>query len=219
MTTPAARPAPDLRLIVITDRGQAGTRSLYNVISAALEGGAPAVQLRDKNATARQLYAQAIELLPLVRASGALLFINDRVDVAIAAGADGAHVGPGDLPLEAARRITPPGFLLGFSTDDPALARQAAAAGADYIGCGAVFGTRSKPEVGDERIGTARLAEVAGEAGIPVVGIGGIHADNVAQVAAAGAAGVAVIGAVMAASDPADAVRSLLTAFGRLGGP
>ncbi|MEO5510894.1 MAG: thiamine phosphate synthase, partial [Longimicrobiales bacterium] len=180
---------------------------------SALEGGAPAIQLRDKSASARQLFEQAAELLPLTRRHGALLFINDRVDVAISVGADGAHLGPGDLPLAAARRIAPAGFLLGFSTDDPEQARAAAAAGASYIGCGAVFGTTSKEEVGDERIGTGRLDEVAGSVSIPVIGIGGIGPGNVREIADTRAAGAAVIGAVMAASDPAAAVTALLAPF------
>ncbi len=206
---------PDLRLIVVTDRALAGTTSVYDVLSAALHAGAPAVQLRDKNATARELFEQATTLLPLIRSHNALLFINDRVDVALAVGADGGHVGPGDLPLEAAKRIVPPGFLLGFSTDDPARAAAAEAEGADYIGCGAVFGTTSKAEVGDERIGTARLDKVARAVRIPVIGIGGVSVSNVAEVAATQAAGVAVIGAVMASSDPAAAVVALLAPFVR----
>jgi thiamine-phosphate pyrophosphorylase len=205
--------SPDLRLIVITDVGAAGGRSLDAVISAALVAGAPAIQLRDKTASARELHASAVRLLPLVHAHGAKLLINDRLDVALAAGADGVHIGPGDIPLEAARQIAPAGFLIGVSTDDPAAARAAEAAGADYIGCGAVFGTTSKPELGGERIGTDRLDSVARAVRIPVVGIGGITGDNVAEVAATAAAGVAVIGAVMATADPERATRTLLAAF------
>ncbi|HSH45058.1 MAG TPA: thiamine phosphate synthase, partial [Longimicrobiales bacterium] len=162
------------------------------------------------------------------------LFINDRLDVALAADADGVHLGPDDLPVRAAReavdrargqqvgtRRATPGqhgraarrFLIGYSTDDPDTARQAAADGADYIGCGAVFGTTSKAEVGDERIGPQRLARVAAAVDIPVVGIGGITPANVPEVAATGAAGAAVIGAVMKAPDVEDAVRRLLGAF------
>ena len=202
----------DPRLLVITDRELALPRSVYDVVGAALEGGARCVQLRDKHATARELYEQAEQLLPLTRRYGAMLFINDRIDVAIAIGADGAHVGPGDLPLVAARRIAPPSFLLGFSTDDPFTARRAEADGADYIGCGAVFGTTSK-NVGEERIGTSRLDEVAGAVRIPVIGIGGIGIGNIAEVAATRASGAAVIGAIMTAADPESAAREMISHF------
>ena len=183
------------------------------VVQAALQAGAPAIQLRDKSATARGLAEQAAALLPHIHASGALLFINDRLDVAMATGADGVHLGPHDVPVDAARRIAPVGMLIGYSTDSPERARQAEAAGADYVGCGAVFGTTTKLDVGDEHIGTARLDDVARSVAIPVIGIGGISADNVDQVAATAASGVAVAGAVMAAADPGAVVRHLLDAF------
>jgi thiamine-phosphate diphosphorylase len=203
----------DLRLIVITDSGIAGARGVLRTVEAALAAGAPAIQLRDKTATARELLASADALLPIVRAHGARLFVNDRIDVALMAGADGVHLGPDDLPVAAARRIAPADFLIGYSTDDPAAARAAAAAGADYIGCGAVFGTRTKADAADERIGTARLDDVARAVTIPVVAIGGIDAGNIAEVAHTAAAGAAVVSAVMAAADPATAVRALLDAW------
>ncbi|HEX6694273.1 MAG TPA: thiamine phosphate synthase [Longimicrobiales bacterium] len=200
----------DLRLIIITDERLAAPRAVRAVVEAALEGGAPAIQLRNKTATARTLYDSALDLLPIVRAHGALLFINDRLDVALAARTDGVHLGPGDMPVAAARSIAPRDFLIGFSTDDPDTARAAERAGASYIGCGAVFGTTSKAEVGDERIGTERLAQVAQSVRIPVIAIGGIHESNIHETATAGARGAAVIGAVMKAEDPAAAVRALL---------
>lgn len=208
----------DLRLIVITDAALAGPRTAIAVVASALEAGAPAIQLRDKSATARELLAQAEALLPVVREHGALLFINDRMDVALIAGADGVHLGPDDLPVAAARRVAPPGFLIGHSTDDPRAAQAAERAGADYIGCGAVFGTSTKKEVGDERIGTARLDQVARAVRIPVVGIGGITLENVGRVGATAARGIAVVGAVMAAPDPAAATRELLEGFDRVHG-
>jgi thiamine-phosphate pyrophosphorylase len=203
----------DPRLLVITDRHLAQPRNVYDVVASALRGGARAVQLRDKDATARELYEQAVMLLHLVNEHDATLFINDRLDIALAAGADGVHLGPNDLSVADARRVAPPSFLVGFSTDDPAVAREAERQGASYIGCGAVFGTTTKKEVGDERIGTGRLGEVARSVSIPVIGIGGINLSNVVEVAATGAAGAAVIGAVMQAEDPESAARALLSAF------
>lgn len=206
------RGRPDLRLIVITDVSLAAPRSVTDVVTRALDAGAPAIQLRMKAASAREQLGVARELRRLTRDAGALLFLNDRLDVALAAGADGVHLGPDDVPVAAARAVVPPGFLIGCSTDDPDAARRAEADGADYVGCGAVFGTTSK-RVDGERIGTDRLDHVARAVDIPVVGIGGITPDNAAEVAATAAAGVAVIGAVMAAADPATAVRRLLEPF------
>ena len=204
----------NLELIVITDAEAAQPRSVIDVVRQALAAGAPAVQLRDKTATPRALYEQALALRLLTREFDALLFINDRLDVALAAGADGAHLGPADMPLRAARKAAPAPFLLGWSTDDPEEARRAEIAGADYIGAGAVFGTTSK-DVGGQQIGAQRLARVVESVRIPVVGIGGIDATNVAEVARAGAAGAAVIRAVMSAPDPAAAVSALLLPFQR----
>lgn len=201
-----------LRLVVLTDPVLAGPRSLESVVSEALAGGAGSIQLRDKSASARELYGQAQALLELTRRSGALLFVNDRVDVAVAAGADGVHLGPDDLSVGAARAWAPEGFLIGYSTDEPAAARAAASAGADYIGCGAVFGTTSK-DVGGEAIGTERLVEVVRSVAIPVVAIGGIDTNNVVEVAKTGVAGVAVLSAIMAAPDPKGATRALLDAM------
>lgn len=201
----------DLRLIVITDRRLAAPRAVDDVVLAALEAGAPAIQLRDKHATARELLEQAIRLRALTARFGALLFVNDRLDVALAAGADGVHLGPDDIPVAAARRAAPRPFLIGFSTDDPVEAARAVAAGADYIGCGAVFGTSSKADVASERIGPEGVAAVARAVDVPVVAIGGISTENVHQLADTGAAGVAVIGAVMSAADPGQATRVLIS--------
>lgn len=190
---------------------------MREVVHAALGAGAPAIQLRMKGASARELYREGQELRELTSNAGALLFINDRLDVALAVDADGVHLGPADLPIAAARRAAQnahrPDLLIGASTDDPARARALIEAGADYIGCGAVFGTRSKAGIGDERIGTDRLRQVIDAVPCPVVGIGGITPENVAEVAATGAAGAAIISAIMSAPDPAAATRTLLEAF------
>jgi thiamine-phosphate pyrophosphorylase len=198
-----------LRLIVVTDPDCGGGRTVVDVVRAALRGGAPAIQLRMKDAAAREMTEIARALLAETRAAGALLFINDRVDVALAAGADGAHVGQDDLPAAAARRVAPPGFLIGVSAETAELARRAQADGADYVGVGPVYATGSKADAGDA-VGVERIAEVAEAVRIPVIGIGGITTENAPAVLQAGAAGVAVISAVMRADDPAAAVRALL---------
>jgi thiamine-phosphate pyrophosphorylase len=207
-----------LRLIVITDSGLAAPRSVEWVVEESLRAGARAVQLREKRASARELLEKAHALRSLTRDWGALLFLNDRFDVALAAGADGVHLGPDDLPVRAVRGVAPPGFLIGHSTDIPEVARRAASDGADYIGCGAVFPTSTKAEAGTE-IGVAGLARVAEAVDIPVVGIGGITSGGARRIAEdSGAAGVAVISAVMGVQDPGEAVRALLGPFqGRSG--
>jgi thiamine-phosphate pyrophosphorylase len=210
---------PDLRLIVITDSRHAGSRDIVDTVRAALAGGAPAIQLRDKDATPRQLVELARTLLALTRAAHALLFVNDRLDVALAGGADGVHLGPDDIPLSAARSLAPAPFLIGCSADDPAHALSLEREGASYIGCGAVFGTATK-DVGGERIGIARLEEVVRAVAIPVIAIGGVNATNIGEIARTGAAGAAVVSAVMAAPQPGAATAELLRGLeaGRLGG-
>jgi len=200
------------RLIVITDRALAAPRPLRDVVQLALQGGARFIQVRDKTATPRELHAQAAGLLPLVHGSGGIFLVNDRIDVALAVGADGVHLGPDDLPVAAARRIAPPEFIIGASTDDPQRARQLETDGASYLGCGAVFGTASK-DVGGERIGPERITELALAVRIPVVAIGGITPDNVALLGGTGAAGIAVLSAVMSSANPDQVVQQLLRRF------
>jgi thiamine-phosphate pyrophosphorylase len=202
--------AERLRLIVVTD-ADCGGRDLVDVVRAALRGGAPAIQLRMKDGAARDMVEMAQALLAETRLAGALLFVNDRVDVAVIAGADGAHVGQDDLPVSAARRVSAPGFLLGVSAESVELALQAEVEGADYVGVGPVYVTGSKADAG-EPIGLGRIAEVAAAVKIPVVGIGGIAVGNARAVVESGAAGVAVISAVMRADDPESATRELLRA-------
>lgn len=205
--------AEALQLIVITDRRMADPRRIEDVVEASLGAGAKAIQLRDKDASARQLLDTARTLRELTAGWGALLFINDRLDVALAAEADGVHLGPDDLPVALARTAAPASFLIGHSTDIPEVARKAVADGADYIGCGAVFSTDSKKDAG-EVIGIPGLARVAESVEVPVVGIGGVTPPRAARIAAdTTAAGVAVIGAVMAAPEPAQVVRALLEPF------
>lgn len=200
--------AERLRLIVVTDP-ECGGRPLMDVVRAALQGGAPAIQLRMKDIDARPMADTVRALLAETRRAGALLFINDRVDVALAVGADGAHVGQSDLAAADVRRISPPGFLIGVSAESAALALAAQADGADYVGGGPVYATGSKADAGPP-VGTERIGAIATAVRIPVVGIGGITVQNAGAVVRAGAAGVAVISAVMQASDPEAATRALL---------
>lgn len=202
-----------LRLMVITDRALAGERGWLAVVDAALAAGATAVQLRDKRATSAELLEMARELRPLAERREALFLVNDRFDIALAAGAHGVHLGDDDLPVAEVRRVVPRDFVIGRSADTETDARAAERDGADYLGVGSVFGTHTKQEVIGEVIGTDQLARVAKAVSIPIVAIGGVTAANAAQVAAAGAAGIAVVSAVMAAPDPAAATRTLLESW------
>ena len=197
-----------LRLMVITHPRPHCGRSLEVVVAEVVAAGAGAIQLRDKEAPPRALLGLARRLRAITARHGALLIVNDRLDIALAAGADGVHLGPDDVPVAAARRVVPDGFLLGHSTDDPAIARRAEADGADYLGCGTVFPTTSKADAGAV-IGAGGLAAVARAVRIPALAIGGVTAGRVPLLDGSGAGGVAVISAVMAADRPADATRRL----------
>ena len=157
--------------------------------------------------------------MPVVRSAGALFIVNDRLDVALAAGADGVHLGPDDLPVKDVRRVADARsgvadtFIVGYSTDTTDEAARAEAEGADYLGVGAVYATANKSDAGDV-IGLKGLRHVVKAVSIPVVAIGGITPERAPAVAKTGACGSATIGAVMSAAEPAEAVRELLLPFG-----
>jgi len=178
------------------------------------------LQLRAKAAGARALESAARLLVPLCRAAGVPFCVNDRLDVALAVGADVVHLGQDDLPLADAQRVRAaagrPDLLIGFSTHNPAQALAAAGAGADYIGFGPVFGTRSKANP-DPTVGLAALGDVCRAVSVPVVAIGGITLDAVPSVARAGASAAALIAAIDAAPDPSAAGRAVAAAFARPG--
>ena len=213
-------------MTVITDEVLARPRALSDVVREALAAGAPTIQLRLKSASARELLEAAQTLMPIVRSAGALFIVNDRLDVALAAGADGVHVGPDDPPVKDVRRVADARavdvdaragvadtFIVGYSTDTTDEAARAEAEGADYLGVGAVYATANKSDAGDV-IGLEGLRRVVKAVSIPVVAIGGITPERAPAVAKAGACGSAAIGAVMSAAEPAEAVRELLLPFG-----
>ena len=213
MTTFALRSAPafdpkTVRLIAITDSLRDGPRGLALRAAAAVAGGATMLQLRLKEESARSLVeiARTIQVM----APDVPLVINDRADVALAAGAAGVHVGVDDLSPALLRRVVPPGFIIGASVGgEDEVAR---AAGADYVGIGPVFVTGSKADAG-AAIGPDRFGELARRCGVPAVAIGGITSERVAPVLAAGAAGVAVISALFGAPDPTVAARAIRDAL------
>lgn len=193
-----------LGVVVVTSADLAG-RGHLDVASAALEGGATALQLRAPELDDEALLPLAADLAARCREAGVLFVVNDRVDVALESGADGAHVGQDDDPARARHRLGPD-RLLGISIGSAAEAVTAQADGADYLGV-TVWATATKPEA--HPCGLEGVREVADATTLPVVGIGGITPENAARVLEAGAAGVAVISAVAAAVDPVEAVREL----------
>jgi thiamine-phosphate pyrophosphorylase len=197
-----------LRLIAITDHIRDGQTGLIARASAAAHGGATCIQLRLKDVSARDLVGVAREL---VRAVGVPVIVNDRADVAIAAGAAGVHLGADDVPPAAIRRIVTSEFIIGVSVGNDA--EVANAAGADYAGIGPFFATASKGDAG-KPIGAGGFAHLAAATGLPAVAVGGVTAENAAETIAAGAAGIAVIAGVFGSSDPAAAARRLRSAIG-----
>ena len=198
-----------IELYVILDEDLLGPSRLERALEGAMLGGADAIQLRAKHLSRRAYYETASDLLSMTRHHGIPMFINDYLDVAIALGADGIHLGQNDLPCIAAKRIAPPGMLVGISTHSVAEAQKAASDGADYVAIGSVFPTSTKQNP-EAIIGTAMVSEVSSVVGDkPLIAIGGIGAANVGDVIRAGADAVAVASAVVAADDPRAAAREL----------
>jgi thiamine-phosphate pyrophosphorylase len=194
------------RLHVLTDR--------LDIATAALAAGAPTVQVRCKRRTDAELYELVGRVVEAARPFGATVLVNDRVDVALATGADGVHLGEHDLPLPVARRLLGPDLLLGGTARDPETAQVHQRAGADYLGVGPTFATASKDGL-PAPLGVPRVGEVAAAVDIPVIAIAGIDEARVPTLLDAGVHGVAVIGAIASAPDPFEATERLLRALDR----
>ncbi|WNV75215.1 thiamine phosphate synthase [Geodermatophilus sp. DSM 44513] len=198
-------------LHVLTDAREG--RDALAVVSAAVAAGARIVQVRVKFCPDRALYDFAARVVEVCRRRGATCLVNDRVDIALAVGAAGTHLGAGDLPVAAARSVAGPAHLLGGTARTAAAATELVAAGADYLGVGPAFSTATKPGLPDP-LGVDGVAAVAEAVAVPVIAIGGITADRIPALLTAGAAGVAVVSAVSDAPDPGLATRALLAALG-----
>jgi thiamine-phosphate pyrophosphorylase len=210
------RPKLVLGVYVVTAAGLVPGRGHAEVAIGAIEGGANAVQLRAPGHRDEELLPLAQELADRCGERGVLFIVDDRVELAMACGAAGVHLGQGD-PWPEARERLGPDLVLGVTVEDTEQASAAEAAGADYLGV-TVFATRTKPEAAPG--GLERVRRISGATRLPVVGIGGINASNARQVLDAGAAGIAVVSAVAAAPDPAAATRALVAAVrGTTGAP
>jgi len=203
----------ELDTYLVTDAGLSAGRSTVDVVEAAIAGGVDVVQLREKGTTARSRYELGQELRELTAEADVPLIVNDRIDLAQAIGADGVHLGDDDLPVAVARDQLGEDAIIGRSVSTVAGAREAAGAGADYFGVGAIFGTSSKDiDPGESEIGLDRVRAIDEAVDVPFVGIGGVTAENATDVVAAGADGVAVISAITGADDPEEATRALTEA-------
>ncbi|HYD76558.1 thiamine phosphate synthase [Ramlibacter sp.] len=197
-----------LRLYLVTDRRFCGDRSLEAVVAAAVQGGASCVQLREKDTDTREFVALALALKRLLAPRGIPLVINDRIDVALACGADGVHLGQSDMPPDLARRLLPPHVFIGWSVETPDDVVRSAGLPVDYLGVSPVFDTPTKTDT-RTAWGLEGLRRVRLMTPLPLVAIGGIHAGNAAQVLRAGADGLAVVSALCAAEDPCAAAQAL----------
>ena len=186
-------------LYAVTDRAWVGRQSLYEQVECALKGGATCVQVREKKLGDEDFLEEAKQIAALCKRYGVPLFINDNVDVAIACGAEGVHVGQEDMAAADVRAKVGPDMLLGVSAHSVEEARLAVAHGADYLGVGAAFSTHTKTDV--DVLPKGELKKICDAVDVPVVAIGGIHKDNILQLKGSGADGVALVSAIFGAED------------------
>jgi thiamine-phosphate pyrophosphorylase len=195
-------------LYVVTDETVSGGRSHVEIARLAVAGGANVIQLRDKSRSCSDLVGIGREIGVITRAAGAGFIVNDRLDVALQCGADGVHLGQGDIACGVARQIAPPGFVIGVSVGSVAEAQEADEDGADYVALSPVFDTDSKHDAGPGH-GLSLLREIRDGVRIPVIAIGGIGKENAGYVIDAGGDGVAVISSVVGAPDIKEAARTM----------
>lgn len=206
----------DLSLYLVTDHVMCASLGLERVVAEAVAGGVTMVQLRDDDTPVAELIELARRVRSLLEPSGVPLIVNNRLDVTLAAGADGAHVGQGDVHAAEARRRLGPDAILGLSITDPAQLARVDPSLVDYLGVGPVFATATKADAAPA-MGLEGLAAVSTATSLPIVAIGGIDHVNAGAVSRAGAAGVAVVSAICAAPDPRHAAAMLAGAVRRRG--
>ena len=197
-----------LRLYLVTDQPSLKGRSLVDVVQAAVRGGVTCVQLREKHASSRDFYAQAVALMNLLAPLNIPLIINDRLDIALACGAQGVHLGQSDLPVQAARKLLPPEVFIGWSVESMEDVELSATLPLDYLGVSPVFATPTKTDTATPW-GLEGLRRIRAATELPLVAIGGIHLGNAASVMQAGADSLAVVSAICSADDPLAASRQL----------
>lgn len=198
-----------LRLYLVTDRGLAGDRDIEEIVRRSVEGGATMVQLREKSIDTREFIELALRLKALLKPYGVPLIINDRVDVTLAADADGVHIGQSDMPYDMARRLLGPDRIIGLSVENFGQIAEANALDVDYIGISPVFATPTKTDTAAP-FGLEGLRKAVELSVHPTVAIGGMNASTAAEVISTGTDGIAVVSAIVCADDPCTASRRLL---------
>jgi thiamine-phosphate pyrophosphorylase len=206
----------DYSLYLVTDRGLSRGRSNLEIITAAVNGGATVVQLREKHASTREFLNEALAVKQFCDDHKVTFIINDRIDIALAVDADGVHVGQDDMPIEYARRILGENKIIGVSAFDQKEAVEAEKTGADYVGVSPIFTTPTKPEL-DKGVGLKGLARIRQAVKIPLVAIGGLGPSNAYDVTMAGADGIAVVSAIVSADDPKAAAHAIKLEVNRAG--
>jgi len=205
------KPEIDYTLYLCTDRRIMTTDKIEDSVELAIRGGCSVVQLREKKCPSKEFYEIAMSVKEVTDAYEIPLLINDRVDIALAVGADGVHLGQKDLPIQVARELLGPDRIIGATANTVELAVKAMKSGADYLGVGDVFGTLTKS--GTKHITLDELKEIRQAVQIPVVAIGGVNADNIALLKPAGVDGAAVISAVVGQKDITAAAEKLILNF------
>ncbi|MEZ4523144.1 MAG: thiamine phosphate synthase [Thermomicrobiales bacterium] len=201
-----------LACYLVTDPAVESVERLVEIVGRAIEGGVTTVQLRSKGWLDRQALDAARRLRIVCSEQDVMFLVNDRIDIALASGADGVHLGVDDLPVEAARSILGPDAIIGYSPETEEDRERAVRDGASYLGVGPVFGTTTKADAGPA-LGLPAFRQVVRSVDIPVIGIGGIDRSNARSVRAAGAVGVAVVSSVFFADHPATAAREIVEAM------
>lgn len=202
-----------LKLYLVCGEGETAD-SLFAKAAAAMDGGVTAVQLRVKSWPARDFLAAASALADMAKRRNALFIVNDRIDVALACGADGVHLGQEDIPVGAARRMVPENFIIGASVNTNEQAAIARGQGADYLGCGSVFATATKNDA--LVIGPEGVRKALDGIGLPGVAIGGITLDNLSLLAGSGCCGISLVSEIMDSQDPQKRARELLDKINRV---
>lgn len=202
---------PDYSLYLVTDRLLMSTRTLGEAVEQAVIGGCTMVQLREKDIPSLDFYVLALEIKKITDRYDVPLIINDRIDIALAVGADGVHIGQNDIPADIARKVIGKGMLLGVSASSVEEAVNAMEAGADYLGVGAMFATGTKPDAG--LVSMEELGKIRRAVGIPIVVIGGISEENAMLFRPMGVDGLAVVSAVIARSDIKKSAAALKSLF------
>ena len=197
----------DYSLYLVTDSGLMSSATIEESVELGIQGGCTVVQLRESNASSLEFYQKAVSLREITARCGVPLIINNRVDIALAVGADGVHVGQNDLPYKVARQILGSDKLIGVSCNNVEEAKEAEETGADYIGVGAMFATGTK--VNTRPVTIQGLKKIRQEVSIPIVAIGGISKDNIALLEGTGIDGVAVVSAIVAQQDIAGAAKEM----------